>query len=131
MVDPRADLFNLLREDGLDPSVVQALEKLPRSAQARLGSRIVALIEEAVADRLTSPPEAMEGTEVWWIVSTHQEPWAGLRQATFFPATNGPTLCFIQGEADPRRIGVRSWDDIREREGWRKVERIPVPRGNL
>lgn len=127
MPDPRVDLFDILREDGLDPALVQALEKLPRSAQARLGSRILALVEHAVHSRLESAPEPMDAAENWWIVSTRDAPWAGLRQATFFPAVNGMTLFMIHGEMDTRRIGIRDWEDVRVREGWRKIEQIVFP----
>lgn len=66
--------------------------------------------------------------EFWWIFSHHDEPWAGLRIAVFTPVRGSPEPCFIiTSEADPRRVGLRHWPEVSEREGWVKVKRIDVP----
>jgi hypothetical protein len=71
--------------------------------------------------------------EVWWIFSYGYgpngpgEPWAGLKVAHFSKTVDGTVIVFIQGETDRRRIGMRTWDDIAEREGWVKVAPIAIP----
>lgn len=68
-----------------------------------------------------------EEKEVWWIHSDHSDYWAGLRIAVFSKARNDNTdLFIILGDLGPR-CGVRIWDDVSRREGWRKIERITVP----
>jgi hypothetical protein len=67
--------------------------------------------------------------DYWWIASDHAEEWAGLRIACFLPRqADQPQLIGILGEV-PFRSGVRVWDDIVQREGWRKIEQISVPEG--
>lgn len=65
--------------------------------------------------------------EVWWIYAPERHPWGGLKIAHFHKSINGEWWVFISGETDTRRIGVRSWNDISQREGWVKVQPIPMP----
>jgi hypothetical protein len=71
--------------------------------------------------------------EVWWIFSLGRgpnglgEPWGGLRIGHFHKTVDFTEVVFINGETDRRRIGMRIWDDIAEREGWVKVAKIAVP----
>lgn len=73
--------------------------------------------------------------EIWWIYSAARDitaggleyEWAGLRIAHFRKTVNGTLIFFIQGEVDRRRIGVRIWDDVSQREGWHKVQQIEQP----
>jgi hypothetical protein len=75
-----------------------------------------------------------EEKEFWWIYSEHKDEcrhaeWAGLRIAVFLmvQSFDGPVQFFsIFGEVG-ERIGIRIWDDVSKREGWRKVEQIKVP----
>jgi hypothetical protein len=69
----------------------------------------------------------LENSEHWWIESDHNELWAGLRIAVFIRVDEGMELFMILGEADLRRVGVRVWSDVSEREGWKKLEQIPRP----
>lgn len=64
--------------------------------------------------------------EVWWI---HSKKY-GLRIAHFGSARGSDgavEIFFILGDTI-NRTGVRIWDDVSKREGWRKIERIPVPK---
>lgn len=71
---------------------------------------------------------AKEFHEIWWIYSDQREEWAGLRLAHFRKATNsGALLVIITSEIDRHRNGVRIWDDVKDREGWRKVMQVPIP----
>ncbi|MCK1670331.1 hypothetical protein [Bradyrhizobium sp. 150] len=66
--------------------------------------------------------------EVWWIYSPiNGKEWAGLRIAHFRKTTNGVLICTIANEIDPRRIGVRVWEDIQQSELWYKVKQVPIP----
>lgn len=65
--------------------------------------------------------------EIWWIYSPAKDEWGGLRIAHFRKTLNGYEVVIIQGEIDQRRLGVRIWDDIKDRERWVKVEQIKVP----
>lgn len=65
--------------------------------------------------------------EVWWIYAPERHPWGGARIAHFRKTVDGTMIVTIPGEADPRRVGVRVWDDISPREGWVKVRQIPLP----
>jgi hypothetical protein len=80
---------------------------------------------------MTDNLPAHEFHEIWWIFSQGEHEWCGLRIAHFRKASssNGGTddIVVIQGEVDPRRVGVRIWDDIKDREGWRKVKQIAIP----
>ncbi|MGO8241274.1 hypothetical protein ACC806_34620 [Rhizobium ruizarguesonis] len=66
--------------------------------------------------------------ELWFIYSPADEPWAGLRVATFVKTIGsaGFDVALIHNEM-PERTGPRIWDDVREREQWCKVKRIEVP----
>jgi hypothetical protein len=68
----------------------------------------------------------MSEREVWWIFSQNEN-YGGLRIGFFSKTVDGTTIVVIQGESDRRRIGVRTWADIQDREGWVKVEQIAVP----
>lgn len=76
--------------------------------------------ERALVDRY------QEFHEVWWIHSGHDEMWAGLRIAHFRKSMDGALIVIITGEP-PDRTGLRIWDDIAKREGWRKVRQIAIP----
>lgn len=80
---------------------------------------------EPPADADDQPPGDFH--EIWWIYSGLQEQWAGLRIAHFRKTSNRDLIVVIQGEP-PERAGIRVWDDIKDREGWRKVEQIGVPK---
>lgn len=72
-------------------------------------------------------PDNPERNEVWWVYSTQDKMWAGLRIATVIPASPAHGELFvIHNEVGPR-VGVRAWDDVSEREGWVKVKKIDVP----
>lgn len=66
--------------------------------------------------------------ELWFIHSRAPEDWAGLRVATFMQAINDPDveIVVIHNECI-KRTGPRIWNDIVEREGWVKVEKIECP----
>lgn len=66
--------------------------------------------------------------EIWWIFSPSTEEWGGLRIAHFrqCPPDNA-LIVIIEGEMDKRRVGIRIWDDIKDREQWIKVVQIIVP----
>lgn len=72
-------------------------------------------------------------SEFFWIYSVGRgpdgpgAPWGGLRVGAFQKTHDGTEIVVIQGEVDQRRIGVRIWDDVAEREGWVKVAPIPIP----
>jgi len=68
-------------------------------------------------------------SEIWWIYSpVNGVTWAGLRIAHFELTSNSDTeLVVISGESDPRRIGMRVWEDVQRNEHWYKVEQITVP----
>jgi hypothetical protein len=65
--------------------------------------------------------------ELWFIYSPADEPWAGLRVATFVKTIGsiGFDVVIIHNEL-PERLGPRIWDDIVEREQWRKVKVIEI-----
>lgn len=65
--------------------------------------------------------------EIWWIYSEGPEEWTGLRIAHFSKSVQGVLMVVITGEVDRRRIGLRIWDDIKDREGWYKVAQITPP----
>lgn len=66
--------------------------------------------------------------EVWWIYSPiNGKEWAGLRIAHFRKTTNGWLIVVIDSEIDPRRMGVRIWEDIQRTELWYKVKQIAIP----
>lgn len=65
--------------------------------------------------------------EIWWIYSQAIEEWSGLRIAHFRKTGNDVVIVIIQGEIDKRRVGVRVWDDIKDRERWIKVAQIAIP----
>jgi len=65
--------------------------------------------------------------EFWWIHSPEVESWAGLRIATFFDIDEMPFFMIHNEPMD--RMGPRDWAAISKREGWRKVEQIPLPAG--
>lgn len=102
----------------------EACEKLPLDVLADLRSKIARLVQEALQEGQERPPE---NVEYWWIHSSQNAPWAGFRMAQFGRAVNGPAWFFIIGESDPSRVGLRDWETKSVEEGWRKVERIPVP----
>jgi hypothetical protein len=64
--------------------------------------------------------------EVWWIFS-HNPEFGGLRLAHFRKTNDGTLIVVITGELDSARVGLRIWNDIKVREGWAKIKRIPVP----
>jgi hypothetical protein len=66
--------------------------------------------------------------QLWFIYSQAGEPWAGLRIATFVKSIGSPVfdIVLIHNEL-PERMGPRIWDDIAEREQWRKVKVIELP----
>lgn len=67
----------------------------------------------------------MKNRNHWWIYSSTY----GLHTAIFGQTANdgGMTLFMINDERDPRRIGVRDWDDVSKREGWVKVKPLNMP----
>lgn len=65
--------------------------------------------------------------EVWWIYSPERHAWGGLHLAHFRKSIQGNLLVLILGEVDHRRVGLRVWDDITEREGWVQVKQIKIP----
>lgn len=66
--------------------------------------------------------------ESWWIYAPERHPWGGLKIAHFSkPMNSDNIIVIIMGETDPRRIGVRYWNDIEEREGWVKVKQATLP----
>lgn len=71
--------------------------------------------------------ENPEGRELWWIFSPMPKPWANLRVATFFKATNsGIDLLIIHNEVGDR-VGVRDWETVRDKEHWVKIKKIELP----
>lgn len=64
--------------------------------------------------------------EIWWLYSTEDAPWAGLRIAHFRKTVNGELIVLITGES-LERAGLRIWADIEQREHWYKVAQIAVP----
>lgn len=66
--------------------------------------------------------------EVWWIYTKRKEPWAGLRIAHFGWTSDEPPIeiFFILGDYEDR-MGIRIWNEVSQREGWRKVAQIAVP----
>lgn len=68
--------------------------------------------------------------EIWWIFSASKEEWGGLRIAHFRKTVNGVMIVIINGEVDKRRVGLRIWDDIKDREGWKKIIQIIPPTSN-
>ena len=64
--------------------------------------------------------------EVWWIFADPKHSYGGLRIAHFRMTTDG-VLIFLICDEPPGRKGPRIWDNVREREGWRKIEQIPIP----
>jgi hypothetical protein len=120
------DLFDLLREESLDPIEAKALRTLPRAGQARLVSQIQAAVANMVAPRVTQHHDGEERKEVWWIFSKQDAEWAGLRMATFVYNPGQPVVFIIHNDYGDR-LGVRIWEDVSEREGWSKIERIPLP----
>ena len=64
--------------------------------------------------------------EIWWIGSRQKEPWAGLRIAHFRKTSDGTLIFFILGDT-LERTGPRVWSDVSAREGWKRVEQIPIP----
>lgn len=65
--------------------------------------------------------------EIWWIYSPSTKEWGGLRIAHFRKAHPDTLIVLIQGEVDKRRVGLRVWDDVAPREGWKKISRIIPP----
>ena len=65
----------------------------------------------------------MKDREHWWVFSRSY----GLHTATFGKTVNGVTIFMINDERDPKRIGVRIWDDVSLREGWVKVKPLNMP----
>lgn len=64
--------------------------------------------------------------EVWWIYSASAETWGGLRIAHFRKMGDEIILVILGEPLD--RLGPRVWSDIKDREGWHKVEQIPIPK---
>jgi hypothetical protein len=66
--------------------------------------------------------------ELWFIYSPADQPWSGLRVATFVKSigSTGFDIVLIHNEL-PERMGPRIWDDIRDREQWHKVKAIEMP----
>jgi hypothetical protein len=65
----------------------------------------------------------MKDREHWWVYSRKY----GLHGATFGKAVNDRPFFIINDERDPRRIGIRDWDDVSKREGWVKVKPLNMP----
>lgn len=65
--------------------------------------------------------------EIWWIYSEGEAEWTGLRIAHFSKTVQGDLIVIITGEIDRHRLGLRIWDDIKDREGWHKVLQITPP----
>lgn len=63
----------------------------------------------------------------WWIHSEKDEYWAGLRIAVFI--MSGDVELFSILNEPPDRQGLRVWEDVSQREGWRKLEKIEPPAG--
>lgn len=102
----------------------EAQAKLPLDVLADLRNKVARLVQDALQD---GREKRFADGEMWWINSHRKEPWAGLRMAHFGRTVDGMVYFFIVGETDPDRIGMRFWEEVSEREGWRKVERIPTP----
>lgn len=65
--------------------------------------------------------------EVWWIYS----PEYGLRIAHFgkvrdYDSKSDIETFFILGDTVDR-TGIRIWEHVSQREGWAKVQQIPIP----
>jgi hypothetical protein len=119
-------LEEILNLEAIGPATLNILASLPEVEKQRLAATITRTIETAVDEAIVSPASNEDLQEFWWIFSPSEEEWGGLRLAAFRKASTGPIFFLIANEL-PQRTGLRDWESVSEREGWRKVMRVPMP----